>query len=514
MIRRSILMLLIVVMSVGFVFAAGDEPKYGGVLRFGNPSGFSNMAPWVGIGATKYTYIGSVYDSLLSYGFPDGDIVPALAESWEIVDNLTYIFHLRENVTFHNGNSFTADDVKYSIEQIIAPDSRATLRGNLADIIESVDVVDALTVQINLMKPQSALLAILASAAAHIVDKEWAEEGHDFTSEMNGTGPFMFVSHELNVKTTYARNPNYWKPGLPYLDGIEVVAHKDDTARGNALKGGEVDFISYVPWPDMDFFESSPDFINLMGYNVFNMVRLNTSEPPFDNPLVRQAVNYAIDREEIIDLAWGGRGLPMTAGLIYPGTEYYDTSLETWEYNPAKAIELLKRAGYDDPSELSFTLIVNNQTIHLDTAEIMQSQWGRLGISVTMQVLENAVVSGMRSTGGYEAMQDGQAFFMLDASAYSTWFACSAASAQAIDFCDPELDNLLADAAATIDLEERKQLFHRYEQRLLFLAPWVFEYWRPQSEAMASYVKGYQRYEPGPIGLLSLNHFETVWLDK
>jgi peptide/nickel transport system substrate-binding protein len=145
---------------------------------------------------------------------------------------------------------------------------------------------------------------------------------------------------------------------------------------------------------------------------------------------------------------------------------------------------------------------------------LIQAQLARLGINATLEPVDNATAVSFRSTGGYQAIQDGQAFFVLDPGAYSTWFTCGAASAAAVGFCDEQLDTLLSIANQETDPASRKVLFQAYEERLLDLAPWIFEYWRPQAEAMAAYVKGYQRYEPGPIGLMSIAAFQTVWLDK
>ncbi len=513
MYRRTVVVAAIVLLLLSSIIAYGVDPKHGGTFRFGAHALLSNRAPWVSLGATTYSYLGQVYESLLTYSFPNGEVVPLLAKSWELQDPTTYVFHLEEGVVFHNGNPFTADDVKYSLEQMIAPDSKAVLKSNLA-VISSIEVIDDHTVVVNLSEPNSPFLAALASPGAQMVDKEWMEAGADPTIEMNGTGPFVFVDYITDVQANYVRNENYWQAGLPYVDELVVIPYRDDTARVNALMGGEVDFISYVPWQDMALLDANPDYVLMEGFNVFNSLRLNHTQPPFDNVLVRQAINYAIDREELIDLAFGGRGVPIYGGLTYPDTYYYNPDLQPYKYNPDLAIALLKAAGYDDPSDLSFTLTTNVQTIHADTAEIIQAQLTRLGINVAVEPVENPVAINLRTSGGFQALQDGQAFYILDPSAYASWFACASGSAKAIGLCDEQLDTLLALGDAAVDPALRRVYYSAYEERFVRLAPWAFEYWRPQAEAMASYVKGYQRYAPGPIGLLSLAHFETVWLDQ
>ena len=518
MLRRICVLSLVLVVAVGAIGLAEEEPQYGGTLRFAMHSNVKNLEPWVAIGSITYCLQGNVYSGLVRYEPPMGEIGPELAIAWDKVDDVTYIFYLRTGVTFHSGHPFTADDVKYTLEAMIAEDSAASLRNDLS-VIDSVDVLGPYTVRITTKAPTGALLAVLASPGVAIVSKAWMEEGHDLATEMNGTGPFEFISFEPGVKTILRKNETYFETGKPYIDELILIPYKDETARTNALKGGEVDFIEYVPWQDMDFFGSSPDFTLDQGFNPFMFVRMNINQPPFDNRFVREAMCYAIDRQELIDLAWGGRGYPISAGLMYPGTYYYNEDLERWSYDPEKAIALLKQAGYDDPSDLSFTLLTMNLTIHQDTAEIIQSQLARLGITCSLEVVEPAVATSTRynpqGEDGYQAAVDGQSFYLLEPSAYSTWFKCGASVyANAVGFCDEDLDCLLEQGFEETDPAKRKEIYRAYEERLFDLVPWVFLYWRPQGEAMASYVKGYDRFQAAPIGILTTAYLETIWLDK
>ena len=518
MLRRVSVLLVLVLLAVGLIGLAEAAPKHGGTLRFAMHSNVKNLEPWVAVGSITYCFQGNVYSGLVTYEPPTGEISPELAVAWDMLDDLTYVFHLKTGVTFHSGHPFTAEDVKYSLEQMTAEDSRATLKNDLS-IIDSIDVLGPYTVKITLKQPTGAFLSILASPGVPMVSKAWIEEGHDLATEMNGTGPFELVSFEPGVRTVLANNDDYFEKGKPYLDEIILIPYKDSSARTNALKGGEVDFIEYVPWQDMDYFESSSDFTLAQGFNIFMFMRMNVNQAPFDNRLVREAMCYAIDREELIDLAWGGRGYEIRAALMYPGTYYYSEDLERWSYNPEKAAALLKEAGYDDPSELSFTMLTMNLTIHQDTAEIIQSQLARMGIDCSLEIVEPAVATGTRynpqGEDGYQAATDGQSFYLLEPSGYSNWFKCGASVyANAVGFCDEELDRLLEEGFRESNPEKRKEIYRAYEERLMYLAPWAFLYWRPQGEAMASYVKGYARFEAAPIGILTTAHLEDAWLDK
>ena len=509
--------LIILGVCVGLLALAGmaaeEQPKVGGILRVGVHKAIQGLAPYVRYGAGTFALQDNIYDRLLVYSPPNGDIVGELAETWEIPDSTTYIFHLRQGVKFHNGNDFTAEDVKFSLEMILDPDTTASLAPNLS-LIASIDVLDTYTVQLNLSSPSASLLAVLASAEAQIVDKEWAEAGHDFFQEMNGTGPFKYVGGDPAVEVKLVRNENYWKEGLPYLDEVRLVPIPEESTRANALKTGEVDFAEYIPWQDMEYFDADSGFDLYWGTGTFNFVRLNPSEPPFDNVLVRQALNYAVDRQELVDLAFGGRGLAKKSGCIFPGTYFYNDDLEIWSYDPDKAVALLKEAGYDNPSELAFTLNSVTLRVHADTAELIQAQLARLGINVELNLMEVPILFDMRVNGGYQATMDGTSFDIFDPDGYSSYFACGATQyANGVGFCDEQLDDLLNQGRQEVDAVKRRAVYHDFEERLLELSPWMFLYFRPQGEAMANYVRGYVRL-PGSIGTMSTEFMENLWLDK
>ena len=198
------------------------DPVYGGTLRYALGRDSVAFDPHIYYGASSASIQGNIYDGLLEYD-SDGSLVPALAESWENPDENTWIFHLRSGVKFHDGSDFNADDVIYSFERIMDPETAAT-RGNLlrAQIV-SMEAVDELTVKIVLAGPNATFLSVLAAPDCFMIDKEWGESGHNFKSEANGTGPFVLGEYEPQVQYVLKKNPNYWKEGLPYLDEVIFV---------------------------------------------------------------------------------------------------------------------------------------------------------------------------------------------------------------------------------------------------------------------------------------------------
>jgi peptide/nickel transport system substrate-binding protein len=507
----------ILAVAVAAFFCLGDalaaSPKSGGTMRVGIPRDVAGLEPHVAHGASTYMVQQNVYDNLIGYAPPDGRLDPELAESWKIVDSTTYVFYLRKGVVFHDGSAFDAEDVKFSLERMMDPKSGATLAKQFKDI-KSVTAIDSHTVEVKLSRPNAVFLALLASTTAHMVDKTWFEKGNDPTKKMNGTGPFKFVEFEPGLHTILEKNPNYWKRGMPYLDRIVIVPYNDDSARINALLSKEVQFIEYVPWTAFTQLEKNDKYSLFKGFTPFNILRLNVTQPPFDNVHVRQAMNYIIDREQLISLAFGGQGVPIKAGLIYPGTPFYSKELERWEYDPDKGLELLKKAGYNSFSDLSFTLKCATVTVHTDSAEAIQGLLTALGVKVKLEYIDIPTLLDYRKNGGYVALMDGLSLSYFDPDAYSYYFESgSIGHAKGSKFSDAELDALLAAGRVETDFDKRKQIYQAFEERLLQLSPWYFGFFRPQGEAMASHIKGYKRL-PGDLGVRSTSRFEYLWNDK
>ncbi|HOC06640.1 MAG TPA: ABC transporter substrate-binding protein, partial [Bacillota bacterium] len=321
------------------------DPVYGGTLRFALGRDSVAFDPHIYYGASSASIQGNIYDGLIGYA-PDGTLRPELAKSWENPDDNTWIFHLHSGVKFHDGSDFNAEDVIYSLERIMDPETAATRGGLLRAQIVSMEALDELTVKITLAGPNATFLSVLAAADCYMVDKEWGESGHNFKSEANGTGPFMLAEYEPGVQYVLVRNPNYWKEGLPYLDKLVLVPIQDDNTRINSLKNGDIDMAEVVPWQDTISLKKPPYKI-YSGYETFNFVRINTSRAPLDNPKVRQALNYIIDREEICQVAFGGEAKPISAGLILEDHWAFSDELkEYWKKDHELAKKLLAEAGY------------------------------------------------------------------------------------------------------------------------------------------------------------------------
>jgi peptide/nickel transport system substrate-binding protein len=507
--RLAGILLLAVVLATSLAADAAG-PKAGGTLKVAllrDPTGWD---PHINYGATTYSFQANIYEGLVRHSLK-GALEPALAVRWETPDATTYVFHLRKNVRFHSGNPFGAEDVKYSIERIIDPATNATRAKEFA-VVEAVTVVDPATVRIALKQPTASFLELLASGEAMMVDSKWAKGGGDFKKATSGTGPFKLGPFEIGVRYSLVKSPDYWEAPLPYLDRIELATVAKDEQRVSALKTATVDMAEYIPWQAIRELEKDAAVRVYVGYDTFNVIRMNPKRPPFDQVKVRQAMNYLVDRKEIIELAWGGIGRPFGAGLIPEGHWAFPKSLQsTWGYDVARGKKLLAEAGVN-PATTRIVFDSTTLSVHMDEAQIVVTQLQRAGFGqVELKPMDVPTQQRKRVTGDYQMMMDGFSLPWPDPDFYTAYFGTGGASyARAVEFSDAALDKLLDQGRTTLDQAKRAAIYAQVEQRITELAPWVFIHWRPQAEASRATVGGYTRL-PGALGNKSLGGLRYVY---
>jgi peptide/nickel transport system substrate-binding protein len=507
LLRSAIIVWAVLAASLAPVEAA---PKAGGTLKVGllrDPTGWD---PHLNYGATTYTFQNNIYEQLVRNS-AKGVLEPALAVRWENPDPKTYVLHLRKGVKFHSGNPFTAEDVKFSLERMVAPDTNAT-RAKEFGIVDTIAVVDPSTVRITLKQPMAPFLELLGSGESMMVDSKWVKGGGDLKKGASGTGPFKLGPFETGVRYTLLKNPDYWEAPFPYLDRIELSTIAKDEQRVSALKAGTVDLIEYVPWQEIAVLQKDANVKVFVGYDTFNVIRLNPKRPPFDNPKVRQAFNYIVDRKEIIDLAWGGIGKPFGAGLIPEGHWAFPRALQSsWTHDLGRAQKLLAEAGLN-PGATKLTFDSTTLTVHMDSAQIIVTQLQKAGFTqVELKPMDVPAQQRKRVTGEYQLMMDGFSLPWPDPDFYTAFFETGGASyAKAVGFSDPALDKLLDEGRSALDQGKRAAVYEKVEQRLVEQAPWVFLHWRPMAEATRGNIGGYVRL-PGAIGNRSLGGLRWVY---
>jgi peptide/nickel transport system substrate-binding protein len=259
-------------------------------------------------------------------------------------------------------------------------------------------------------------------------------------------------------------------------------------------------------------FDEDDNYELYKGFDTYNIVRLNVSRPPLDNKLVRQALNFAIDREAVIAVAFGGEGEEMTVGLFPQASPWHQQELDPyWTYDTDKAQELLAEAGVD-PSGVTLDFAVATISVHSDTAQVVAQQLEDLGFTVNIIQQDVPTLTERRTTGDYQMMQDGLSLAYPDPDAYSVYFDIGASQyAKGVGYENQEVADLLAQGRAELDPDARKEIYKQFTETLLDDAPWIFILFRPQAEVVAKNVKGYTRIVIAGLG--SESYMENIWID-
>jgi peptide/nickel transport system substrate-binding protein len=317
----------------------------------------------------------NVFEGLVK---PDGSgkLQPAAAESWVVEGGgLVYDFTLREGLTFHHGTPVTPEDVKFTLDTAV----QAGFAGFTQ--IEKVETQGRRNIRVTLKNPDPEFLPYITVG---IVPKN----NPDREKNAVGTGPFIIRSYTPQQSLVLVKNPAYWQKGLPFLDKVTFVFTADSDALLLGLRGGSIDAASVtgsiVRQLDPAAFDAVPGFSASV-----QLLALNNAVPPLDDIRVRQAINYGVDIQQIIDTAFYGEGEPSGSPLIPGLTEYYEKALkDPYPYDPAKARNLLAEAGYG-PGALTLEITVpSNYTMHVDTAQVMVNQLSVIGISAAIKLVD------------------------------------------------------------------------------------------------------------------------------
>lgn len=505
--KRALTLLLLLLLT-----AALAQPQYGGVLRAGFQTDPVGLDPHVTNATASRNLLENTYDTLVR--FDDSlQILPGLAESWETSeDGLAWTFHIRENVAFHDGAPLTANDVAFSIRRIKDP-AIASPRADDFAVVTSIDVVDDFTVVLNLSQPFSPLLAKLAATLNVVVSEATVEEHGDLQGVVNGTGPFKMVEYLPQTRMVFERNADWWGVDadgnqLPYMDGIIAYFYPDPAARTTAIQTGNVDWIEYVPAPDIDILNADKNVEVVGGLAAnFRSLYLNVEVPPFDNVLVRQAFSYAIDEQAVVDLALFGTGGVTATGTTIPASNYYGVADSPYVgRNVEKARELLAEAGYADG--FTFDLYVTSTYDFLRTpAEIIQANLAEVGVKANIVAedwsiyLPKVMDSDFTVTLLGESGQSDPDDFL-----YNVFYTDNGGNLS--KFSDERLDALLDLGRQVSDVDERRAVYQEAQELIFELAPHVFLFHSAQYEAVRPNVHGFEHYPN-----TSYISFSRTWLD-
>lgn len=438
--------------------------------------------PWDANDTISHACAKTFYEGL--YGFNEKmELRPVLAESHEVTpDGLVYTFHLRKGVKFHDGTDFNAEAVKVNFDRVTNPDNKLK-RYSLYSNIAKTEVVDEYTAKVTLKTPFSPFINQLAHPSAVMISPAaLAKYGKDIAFHPVGTGPFTFVEW---IQTDYlkgVKNPNYWRPGLPKVDAIKWVPVVDNNARSAMMRTGEAHFTFPVPFEQAAVLEKEPN-INMVAAPsiIARYLNLNMLQKPFDNPKVRQAINYAINKQALAKVAFNGYAIP-SEGVVPAGVDYA-VKLGPWPYDPQKARELLKEAGYPNGFETTLWSAYNHTTAQ-KVIQFVQQQLAQVGIKAQVQALE----AGQR----VEKVESHQDPATAPVRMYYTGWSSSTGEADwairpllAGDKTPPFMYNIsyykndtvdadIIKALNTTDRAEKTRLYTEIQNEVWKDAPWVF----------------------------------------
>ncbi len=368
--------------------------KKGGVLHVVYAEEPKNLHPQIDSG-TEGVYVGKqIYDGMVNID-ANGKIIPGLATNLpEHPDELTYIFHLRKDVIFHNGKPFRADDVVWTFDRLMGkfPNLASTQAARFKQQIARVEKVDDSTVKIVLTVPWPDFLPLMAGDKYMDIMQQDAEEANPKEYGQTivvGTGPFMFKEWIKGDHITLVRNDKYW--GTPaYVDQIVYKATPEEATRMSSLAAGEIDILFAPALKDVKKYESDPKFrVQTSDAGNMKIFVFNTTKMPFTDVRVRQALAYGIDRQEIVDAIYYGYA---TVGqdILPPWNPSHDPSKTYYPYDAEKAKKLLADAGYNQSKPLGFELLTTNVTEFTDLSTLIQAQLQRIGVKVTITPLDKS----------------------------------------------------------------------------------------------------------------------------
>lgn len=483
-------------------------PKKGGTLVIARAADSKGLDPHKQTAFSSFRFFDLVYNTLVGLD-KDLKVVPSLAESWTVSpDGMTVTFKLRPNVKFHNGETLTSDDVKFTFERILNPETAAAARSNFTDI-DSITTPDPNTVVFKLKKPNASILASMTTMNASILNRKAATANDPNKEPVVGTGPFKLEKWTPDNSMTLAANKDYFVSGQPLVDKIEVRIIPDEATILAGLRAKNIDW-ALINDPKVGLLAASSKDLNTVrtpsiAYHVFG---LNASRPPFDNPKVRQAIVCAINRQELIDVASLGEGVT-TGPLTQPYYALAPGEGTCGKQDVEKAKALLAEAGAKD---INFKIMIAQDEPPTAAAEAqaIQAQLKKIGVNAEIESLELANYVKRWLDGDMDAwvgLNGGNPD--PDVMLYRYWHSTGNLQKVHGGVKDAELDKLLDQGRATFEPEKRKEIYTQVQKKIMDLAPWAWTYVGYEYRPMQQYVKG---FTPMPNG--SIQYLREAWLDK
>ncbi|AET70875.1 ABC-type dipeptide transport system, periplasmic component [Desulfosporosinus orientis DSM 765] len=480
----SLFLVSSLLMGCGGIIPAGRSQTPEDTVIFARGADSISLDPVLIEDIESAKVVANVFDTLVRYKEGSTEVEPALATEWSTSeDGKEWTFKLRQGVKFHDGTPFNAEAVKFNMDRQLPPNRTEEMPYSsfTLGMVDKVVAVDDYTVKFILKTPYSPFLLNLAMPFSVPIGSPEAikKMGKDFGAHPVGTGPYIFESWEKDAKITLKANPDYWG-GKPNIDKLVFEVIKEKSLRADKLIAGDVDIIDGVAPEDVERLKGD-EHLNVSlspGMNISYM-GMRTDRKPFNDPKVRQAISMAINRKELVKALYQGNAL-VANGPLPPSLLGYDKTIQPYPYDPAKAKELLREAGYDD--NLSFDLITYSDSRPYNTIG-----GDNLAVAIQGYMKEVGITVNITSAPWKEYkqnLQDGQGDAYLygwtgdngdpDNFLYVLLHSSQITSLNYSKYKNPNYDELLEKAQQTSNIQERIKDYSSAQQILVKDAPWLF----------------------------------------
>jgi peptide/nickel transport system substrate-binding protein len=499
---------------VAFLFLAspGFAQDNGDAIVSASIADARNLLPMLASDSASAEISGMIFNGLIKYD-KDINLVGDLAESWEILDGgLVIVFHLRKKVLWQDGHPFMAHDVEFTYQKMIDPNVRTPYGGDF-ERVKSFEVIDDYTVRITYKEP---FAPGLASWGMSIIPKHLLENQDlnttGFSRKPIGTGAYRFKNWKVQEKIELTSNRDYFEH-RPYIDRTVTRIIPDESTIFLELQMQGVDSAGLTPLQysrqtDTAFFRKYYRKFQLPGFN-YTYLGYNLSDPKFSDKRVRQALNLAVDKQEIINVVLLGFGV-ISTGPFVPQSWAYNQSIKPADFDPQKAGSLLSEAGWKknkdgllekDGRVFEFTLVTNQGNEQRQkTAEIIQRRLKDIGIRVTIKVVEWSVfLSEYIDRKNFEAILLGWSV-SREPDIYDIWYSAKTKQGEFnfIGYSNEEVDKLLLEGRRTFDQQQRQKIYHRIHEMIYDDQPYMFLF---TSESLSLLHNRFQGIKPAPAGI-------------
>ncbi len=513
-----------------FEGAGATTPRRGGTLRFSITDDVRNLDPAIAYDEFSQIPTHLIFDTLLDYdsalSADPTALVPELASAWSVSpDGLVYKFTLRPGISYADGTPIVAGDFVYAISRVLDPATASPggafftgitggqdrLDGK-TDTVRGLVAVDDTHLEIHLDKPDASFPLLLAMGFAAPVTKAWVtKQGKRMRDTPLASGPFVLASWSPGERMVFKRNPRYWNPDRPYLDEIQLSLQVSRDVAVLKFLRGELDTVERLSSDQYVRFKASPEWAPYVhavaGMNVYGEL-MDVKVPPFDDKRVRQALNYAINKEDSVRV-YNGRAV-VAHGILPPHMPGYDAGMPPYPYDPEQAKRLLAEAGY--PNGFSVTYVTTKDELAEKVAESIQSDLAKVGVKVRIELM--TFPTYLTAVGRHEisfaytgwVMDFPDPWDFLEVKFHSRMITPENSNNDT-NYANPEVDRLLDQARAEQNRAKRLALYHQVEEILYDDCPWIWHYHAMVVEVVQPYVKGYKFH------VVWQRMYRDTWLD-